>query len=275
MISVIILTYNEETNLPTCLNQLKWAKEVFVVDSFSTDQTVEIAKRFGAKVFQRNWTIYYEQMNWALENLPISTEWIFVCDADEWVTGGLANEIQEIALKKGDKFGYYIERKTVFLGRMLKHSGRYPDKVLRLFRRGKGRYEECIAHERFILDGKAGYLRNPLIHDDRRDLFEYLNRHNRYSSLEAQLRYQIKNQGVKSDFRASFIGDWGQRRRAVKYKIWYKLPLRPILRFIWMYFVKFGFMDRKEGFIYVLLASFHEFNINIKYWELCQRKKGR
>lgn len=272
-VSVVIPTLNEEIHIRRCIESVQWADEIFVVDAFSTDSTVEIAETCGAQVFRHKWEGYSEQKNWALEHLPFTNEWVLFLDADEYPTPELVEEIwRKVTEVDNDIAGYYVNRRMIFLGRWLKHCWWYPDRTLRLFKHRLGRFDSRSVHERVVLQGKAGYLKHDLIHENLKSLHEYIDRHNRYSTLEALEMYRIKVQKQRGDFNAAFFGDWGQRRRAIKEKIWYNLPLRPLVRFLWMYFFRLGFLDGREGLIFTLLASIQEFHINAKYYELVLRQ---
>ncbi|HLP84462.1 MAG TPA: glycosyltransferase family 2 protein, partial [Phycisphaerales bacterium] len=200
-VTVIIPTFNEEANLPYAIESVKgWADAVFVVDSESTDSTREIAQQHGATVVVQPWLGYARQKNWALTNLPITTEWVFILDADEAITPQLRDEILMIA--RGDPAlqsvtGYYVNRLTYFLGKPIKHCGYFPSYNLRLFKRGKARYEEREVHEHMIVDGPTSRMRNLMLHEDRRGLEHLIAKHNRYSTLEARelTREQILRKG--------------------------------------------------------------------------------
>ena len=271
-ISVVIPTLNEEIHIRRCIESVRWADEVFVVDTYSSDRTAELARELGARVFQHEWEGYSAQKNWALDNLPLRNEWVLFLDADEVVTAELADEIQKEVTRPNDIAGYYLNRRMVFLGRWLKHCWWYPDRTLRLFERHQGRFDSRLVHERVIIQGKIGYLKHDLIHENLKSLHAYIDRLNRYSTFDALEIYKAKVEGQKGDFKASFFGDWGQRRRFLKEKVWYNMPFRPLIRFLWMYVFRLGFLDGKEGLIFTILASIQEFHINAKYHELLIRK---
>jgi glycosyltransferase involved in cell wall biosynthesis len=278
-VSVIIPAKNEEANLPACLTSLQRADEVFVVDSQSTDKSVEIAKTYGANVVQFNFNGRWpKKKNWSLDNLPFRNEWILIVDCDERITPELWDEIA-VAIQNSENEGYYLNRRVFFMGKWIRHGGKYPDWNLRLFKHKNGRYENLgteeirntgdnEVHEHVVLPGKIGYLKNDMLHEDFRDLFHWLERHNRYSNWEARVYYNIlTGQDDNGTIGASLFGDAVQRKRFLK-KIWVRLPFKPLLRFVLFYFIQRGFLDGKAGYIYGRLLSQYEYQIGVKLYEL-------
>jgi len=271
-VSVVVLTYNEEVNIAACLRSVRWADEVFVVDCLSTDLTVEISKSLGAKAYSHPFDGYAKQRNWALQNLPLSNEWVLMLDADERVPTALAEEIARVVGSNGAGLeGYYIKFRLFFLGRWLKHGGLYPTWLLRLFKRHHVRIEERPMNEHAILDGGAGYLENPFDHCDNRPLSDWIAKHDRYASLEAEeyLRERF-GEGYQDSIRARFWGTQAQRKRWIKLHVWNRLPLllRPFLFFFRSYVLKGGFLDGREGLVYHLLWSFwYQLLISVKIIE--------
>lgn len=278
-VSVLIPAKNEESNLPACLTSVARATEVFVVDSQSSDRSVEIAKSYGAKVvefhFNGRWP---KKKNWSMENLPLCNEWVLIVDCDERITPELWEEIAT-AIQQPDYDGYYLNRRVFFLGKWIRHGGKYPDWNLRLFRHQKGRYENLTTeeipntgdnevHEHVILQGPVGYLKNDMLHEDFRDIFHWLERHNRYSNWEARVYLNfltgIDDSGTIS---ANLFGDAVQRKRFLK-KLWVRLPFKPALRFILFYIIRLGFLDGRAGYIYGRLLSQYEYQIGVKLYEL-------
>ncbi len=278
-VSVLIPGKNEEANLPACLESLTPADEIFVVDSQSSDRSVEIAESYGAKVvqfyFNGRWP---KKKNWSLENLPFRHEWVLIVDCDERIPPELWEEIA-VAIQNPDYEGYYLNRKVFFLGTWIRHGGRYPDWNLRLFKHKKGRYENLNTeeirntgdnevHEHVILDGSAGYLKNDMLHIDFRDIYHWLERHNRYSNWEARVYLNLLNNTDGSGtIGANLFGDAVQRKRFLK-KLWVRLPFKPTLRFIVFYIIQFGFLDGKAGYTYARLLSQYEYQIGVKLYEL-------
>ena len=278
-VSVIIPAKNEEANLPACLTSVQRADEVFVVDSQSTDKSIEIAKSYGANVVQFNFNGRWpKKKNWSLDNLPFRNEWILIVDCDERITAELWDEIAA-AIENSENEGYYLNRRVFFMGKWIRHGGKYPDWNLRLFKHKNGRYENLgteeirntgdnEVHEHVVLPGKIGYLKNDMLHEDFRDLFHWLERHNRYSNWEARVYYNIlTGQDDNGTIGASLFGDAVQRKRFLK-KIWVRLPFKPLLRFVLFYFIQRGFLDGKAGYIYARLLSQYEYQIGVKLYEL-------
>jgi glycosyltransferase involved in cell wall biosynthesis len=280
-VSVLVPAKNEQANLPACLESLTRADEVFVVDSQSSDRTVEIAESYGAKVVQFSFNGRWpKKKNWSLENLPFRHEWVLIVDCDERIPPELWDEIA-IAIQNPSYDGYYLNRKVFFLGKWIRHGGKYPDWNLRLFKYKQGRYENLHTeeirntgdnevHEHVILTGSVSYLKNDILHIDFRDIYHWLERHNRYSNWEARVYFNLLNSSDDSGtIGANLFGDAVQRKRFLK-KVWVRLPFKPTLRFIWFYFIRLGFLDGKAGYIYGRLLSQYEYQIGIKLYELRQ-----
>ena len=259
-VSVLVLTRNEEANIAACLESLQWTGEVFVVDSFSTDRTAEIAGRHGAKVYLHDFAGYAAQRNWALDHLAFSNDWVLMLDADERVPSALAAEIARVVRAPANVHaGFYLKFRHIFLGRWLKHGGLYNTWLLRLFRRQLVRLEERPLNEHAILDGTAGYLRQPFDHDDRKPLSDWVAKHNRYAGLEAEEFFrETLAGGYGSSILPRLRGRQAERKRWIKLKIWNRLPLllRPFLFFFRNYILKFGFLDGRAGLVYHVLWSF-------------------
>jgi glycosyltransferase involved in cell wall biosynthesis len=275
-IAVVVCVQDEELNLQTCLNSVTFADAVFVVDGGSTDATTQIAEEFGAKVVLHTWPGYAAQKNWALDSLPIKTRWVLFMDADERVPPDLAEEIlAAVGSPNGKDVGYYVARRMIFLGRWLRHTYWYPDFNLRLFRLGSGRFEDRLVHERVVLNGTAGYLRNDLIHEDHRPIAAYVARLNRYSTLEAEEMFGFPNSDARLRVASSFRGDWAARRRALKERVWYRLPFRAAIRFAWTMIVRLGFLDGRAGLIFTVLACGNEWLATAKLYEMRTRRPTR
>lgn len=278
-VSVLIPAKNEEANLPACLESVARADQVFVVDSQSTDRSIEISERYGANVVQFHFNGRWpKKKNWSLENLPFRNEWVLIVDCDERITPELWDEIAA-AIQNPDYEGYYLNRRVFFLGQWIRYGGKYPDWNLRLFRHAKGRYENLHTeeirntgdnevHEHVVMSGKVGYLKNDMLHIDFRDIFHWLERHNRYSNWEARVYYNLlTGMGEGGTIGANLFGDSVQRKRFLK-RIWVRLPFKPTIRFILSYFIRLGFLDGKAGYIYARLLSQYEYQIGVKLYEL-------
>ncbi|MEA5576403.1 glycosyltransferase family 2 protein [Anabaena sp. UHCC 0451] len=278
-VSVLIPAKNEEANLPACLTSLQVADEIFVVDSQSSDKSIEIAESYGAKVVQFKFNgSWPKKKNWSLENLPFRNEWVLIVDCDERITPESWAEIAEL-IQTDECNGYYINRRVFFLGKWIRHGGKYPDWNLRLFKHQKGRYENLNTedipntgdnevHEHVILQGKVGYLKHDMLHEDFRDLYHWLERHNRYSNWEARVYFNLLSGKDNSNtIGANLFGDAVQRKRFLK-TVWVRLPFKPLLRFILFYIIQRGFLDGKAGYIYGRLLSQYEYQIGVKLYEL-------
>ncbi len=284
-VSVLIPAKNEEFNLPACLESVKRADEVFVVDSQSEDRSVEISEDYGANIVQFHFNgSWPKKKNWSLENLPFRNEWVLIVDCDERITPELWDEIEQ-KIQNPEYDGYYLNRRVYFLGKWIRYGGKYPDWNLRLFKYKLGRYENLNTenvpntgdnevHEHVILNGKVGYLDNDMLHIDFRDIYHWLHRHNRYSNWEARVYYNLlTGKGDDGTIGANLFGDSVQRKRFLK-KIWVKLPFKPFLRFILFYFIRLGFLDGTPGYMYARLLSQYEYQIGVKLYELI-KFKGR
>ncbi|MBH8565582.1 glycosyltransferase family 2 protein [Nostoc sp. CENA67] len=278
-VSVLIPAKNEEANLPACLASLTRADEIFIVDSQSTDKSAEIAKSYGANIVQFHFNGRWpKKKNWSLDNLPFRNEWVLIVDCDERITSELWAEIAQ-AIQNQEYTGYYLNRRVFFLGKWIRHGGKYPDWNLRLFKHKQGRYENLNTedipntgdnevHEHVILQGKVGYLKNDMLHEDFRDLYHWLERHNRYSNWEARVYFNLlTGQGDSGTIGANLFGDAVQRKRFLK-KVWVHLPFKPFLRFVLFYIIQRGFLDGKAGYIYARLLSQYEYQIGVKLYEL-------
>jgi glycosyltransferase involved in cell wall biosynthesis len=267
-VSVLVPTLDEELNLPDCLDSMSWADEVFVVDSYSRDRTVQIARERGAHVVQHPFESYSRQKNWALDTLPFRNPWVLIVDADERVTPELKCEMETV-LPNADSAGYYLNRRVIFLGRWIRHAGWYPNWNLRLFRHQLGRYDGREVHEHVVLDGPAGYLRNDLLHLDRRGLEAFVARHNRYSTLEAAARFKAESDAPdRARLPVSLLASPVQRKRFVRERVWPRVPAKPLVLFVYMYLLRRGFLDGRAGLALCVFHAFQEFMVGLKLAEL-------
>lgn len=278
-IEVIIPTFNEEKNVPFALRSvIGWSDAVHIVDSGSTDQTRRIAQDLGAKVVVQEWLGYARQKNWALDNLPLKAEWIFILDADEAILPELRDELLAVAAQPADQVrecGFHVNRYFIFLGKRIRHCGYYPSWNVRLFKRGKARYEERDVHEHMIVDGPAGYLKGHMEHYDRRGLEAYMAKHNRYSTLEAAEIVRQGNAVETSRLDAKLLGDPLQRRRWIKHHVYPNLPAKWLFRFLFMYVLRLGFLDGLTGLRFCLFISAYELLISLKIIELRQQRQNK
>jgi glycosyltransferase involved in cell wall biosynthesis len=274
-VAIMIPTKDEEINLPYALASVSdWAQEVFVLDCGSSDRTVEIAERHGARVVYHGWEGYARQKNWGLDNLPITAPWVFILDADEVITPELRDEIVRVATAdRCEENGFYINRYFVFLGKRIRHCGYYPSWNVRFFRRGKARYEEREVHEHMVVDGPVGYLRHDMEHNDRRGMEHYIAKHNHYSTLEARELLRAAK-GIPDATHASFTGAMG-RRRWLKHRLWPRVPMRWFFRWLYMYVLKLGFLDGVVGFHFCLFLAGYEHQITLKLKEMKLSERSR
>lgn len=257
-ISVIIMTLNEERHIRRALtNSKKFAKEIFVVDSYSSDNTIKIAQQMGAVVFQHEWKSYSNQFAWAINNLPIKTEWVWRQDADEYLTEELIEELDDVLPKNdGTINGYTAQCLRKFMGREIKH-GIVPLILLRLFRFGHAYIEDKLMDEHLVLnDGTIYDLKNAFYDDSLMTLTEWTNKHNSYATKEA-LDILLNEYSLTDNRPITIMGQHTANVRCKKLK-YLRLPLfwRAFAFFVYRYFFKLGFLDGKEGFLWHFLQGF-------------------
>jgi glycosyltransferase involved in cell wall biosynthesis len=274
-VTVIIPTRNEARHLSRCLEAARLCAEIYVIDSQSTDETVEIAQKFGAKVVQFHYAGGWpKKRQWALDSLPFENDWVLLLDADEILTPDLADEIGE-AIRDPNLIGYRVFLRINFLGKQLRFGGNGFWK-LSLFRRGKGHFEcrlrdqdhsmsDIEVHEHVVVDGRVGKLRHALPHHNIESLARYLTKHNEYSNWEARVLLQVSEQ--RGELAPAFFGNQAQRRRWLK-KRFLGLPGSPIFFFLYKYILLLGILDGVPGLIYCALQSTHLFHIKAKMYEL-------
>ena len=273
-LSVLILTFNEEINLPRCLESVRWADDVLVVDSYSTDRTVEIAQAAGVRVLQHPFKNFAEQRNFGLAQGNLKHEWVLHLDADEVVSEAFKAEISTIvSLGSVAKDAYRVASKMMFEGRWLKRAGMYPSYQVRLGRKTKLTFVQVGHGQRECLPPEnLGTMVEPLVHYSfGKGLHDWVEKHNRYSTDEAAL-LRGANQKALDWLGMLASGDPTRRRRSLK-RLFLRLPGRPFLRFFYMYFVRLGFMDGLPGYHYCRLLAFYELLILLKAKEL--KEQGR
>jgi glycosyltransferase involved in cell wall biosynthesis len=247
---------------------VQWADQVFVVDSFSRDRTPEIAREYGAQVVQHAFENYARQKNWALECLPFQHDWVLILDADERVPPDLADDIAG-AIRSSAFAGYYLNRRFIFLGTWIRHAGWYPSWNLRLFQHRRGRYEDRPVHEHVVLEGRAGYLPHDLLHVDRRPFSAFVDRHNRYSSFEAEARLAAEaRRGGQGRLSPRLLGAPVERKRFLRERVWPRLPCKPLVLFVYMYLVRRGLLDGRAGLTLCVFHAWQEFVVGVKLEEL-------
>jgi len=272
-ISILILTLNEESNIEAVLDSVAAFDDVVVFDSFSTDRTVALAGSRGARIVQRKFDNWSAHQNWGLANIEFRHPWVFYLDADERMTPALEAEIAGIAADPSASFvGYYCGRDNYFMGRLIRRC--YPPvPILRFFKPGHVTYQRLVnpvAH----VTGAVGQLRNRFLHYNfSKGLTEWIDKHNKYSLAEALEAVRVADEGT-ARLGDLFRGDQAARRAAVKRLAW-KLPMRPTLKFIWLYLFRGGFLDGWPGFVYCRLQSIYEYFIALKVEEIRLQRQGR
>jgi glycosyltransferase involved in cell wall biosynthesis len=248
-ITVIVLTLNEESNISYCLkNVIGWANEIIILDSHSTDSTVAVAESLGAKVYFRIFDNYAKQRNYAINELPIANNWILFLDADEWLTEELKEEIHN-TIAETNYDGFLIKRRFYFFGKWIKYGGYYPSWNLRLFRKGIAKVSREI-NEHVEIKGRVGKLKYDMVDENHKGLSFWLSKHIQYAQLEAQ-QFSTLN-----DLKMKFVGNPAERKNWIRHKIWNKIMppiVRPFIYFFYTYFLRFGFLDGRVGFIFHFL----------------------
>jgi glycosyltransferase involved in cell wall biosynthesis len=274
MISILILTLNEEINLPACLESVSWSDDIVVFDSFSTDRTVEIAKAAGARVIQRKFDNWSAHQNWAVQNIEFKHPWVYYSDADEVVPQDLKEEMLRLTEDSSrSEVAYRVRFKNMFMDRWIKYSSLYPTWVMRLFQPSKVRWEREVNPIAFV-DGPEGRLQSHFLHYSfNKGLEDWFAKHNRYSTQEAIDNLREIREG-KIDLPGILsLRDPVRRRRALKL-LSMRMPFRPTLRFLYMYLLRMGFLDGRAGLTYCRLLAWYEYQIVLKLEELRRRDKG-
>ncbi len=272
MISVLVRTLDEETNLPGCLSALAWSPDIVVVDSGSTDRTVQIAQESGARVVVKRLEHEAEHFNWISDNVEFRFPWVYCSDADEVVTPELRDELLNVASNPTrPEVAYRVRFKTMFMGQWIRHSSLYPTWALRLFRPGHVRWEREV-NTACRVDGPEGRLREHFLHDSfSKGLDAWLGKHERYAEREA--REALRS--LESPLRPSSLltADPVRRRRALK-DLSFRLPFRPTLRFLYMFVLRLGFLDGPAGLRYCRLLATYESMIDRRLRELRRKAEG-
>jgi glycosyltransferase involved in cell wall biosynthesis len=284
-VSAIVLTYNEESNIRHCLGSLDgWAAEVFIVDSYSTDRTLEIAREYTPNIYQNPWSHGAGQRQWALANLPLANDWILFLDADERLSGALKEEIGEViaAETRRPRYGgFYLTRKFIFLGQEICWGGcRGGLKELRLCHRRHLSIGERAGWEIYICRREVGFLKGAIIHEDKKPISAWIARHDKYASLEAQYLWNLSQrpESLLADLKDLANDSELYRKEAFRGKIWHRLPtgFRPALLFCGNYFFRLGFLDGAKGFIYHFLHDFwYRLMIDAKLLEIRTRAEEK
>jgi len=271
IVSVLVLTYNEEANLPACLESVRWSDDLHVVDSGSTDRTQEIARKFGAHVYVHPFKDFSDQRNWALRNARLAHDWVLVLDADESVPLELAEEMQTaVRQAPAGVVGFEMRRQVYFLGRWLEHAGQFHAFwFLRLFRHRQARYEDRRVNEYLLIEGELRRLRGALIHDDRKPIEFLLQRFNRYATLEAEETLRLLRGGAETGLAARLTGAPTERRRWLK-QLHLRLPLRGTRKLLYLLLWRRGLLDRRAGLLFSSLMAAQEWMLSVKLAALKQ-----
>lgn len=278
-IAAIILTYNEEIHIERCIRSLQGTcEEIFVIDSYSKDKTCEIARSLGAKIYRNTWKNYATQFNWALDNCPITSEWIWRIDADEYLEGNIGDVMRNTLTTCDDNVnGIYVRKRIDFMGRPLLHGGWYPSYHLKVWRRGYGDCENRWMDEHIrIFSGTTLTIdKGNQVDDNLNNLTWWTEKHNSYATREMidmlMMEYGLDDRG--KEVKAKLFGTEEQRKRWLKVK-YIKAPLflRPFINFNIRYILKGGFLDGKQGFIWHFLQGFwYRFLVDAKIYEIKKR----
>jgi glycosyltransferase involved in cell wall biosynthesis len=249
-ISVIITTFNEEINIEDCIRSVLWADEILVVDSNSTDRTVELARRHPVRLLQRQYFGSAAQKNWSMDR--VENDWVLILDADERLTEDLALEILHLLVEGPQFYGYFLRRRNIVLGKVIRHSGWSTDKVIRFFHRAHGRYPDRRVHADLDIEGPTPVLRNSLLHFTFRSLDQYWEKLRNYAEWGAA-------QGFREGRQAGLL----------------EIAGRPIWRFVRTYFVQLGFLDGLHGLVVCGLQAFGSFLKYARLWDYNVRDRGR
>jgi glycosyltransferase involved in cell wall biosynthesis len=268
MISVLILTKNEEQDLPGCLQSVAWSDDVHVFDSHSTDNTVAIAEAQGAMVIQRTFDGYASQRNAALHGLPFRHPWVLILDADERIPQPTADALKLFALAPAnDAVAARLRRRDFFLGTWLKHAQISPY-YIRLVRPERVRYEREI-NEVLKVDGEVVDLAEPFDHFPfSKGLRHWIEKHNTYSTMEARIAWAARHENGQVSWRSAFIGNDFNERRIHQKEIFYRMPFRPLVKWLYMVIIRRAFLDGRAGLVYAALQAIYEYFIVLKTREL-------
>ncbi len=274
-LSVIILTLNEQKHIERCIKSLTpFASDIYIVDAGSTDNTTELARAAGAKVYENPWVNYATQFNWALENIPIQTEWVMRMDADEFVTDKLADNIKKKLPELDKKItGIYVNRRVYFMGRWIRHGGYYPTKLLRIWRNQKGRCEERWMDEHiYLFEGQSIQIKGDIVDDNLNNITWWTAKHNNYATREAIDLLNIKYRFIPArGLVAETVGHQDSRKRWLKEAVYSRLSpgCRALIYFLFRYFVRLGFLDGFKGTIFHILQGFwYRFLVDVKIYEI-------
>ena len=264
-LSVLIVARDEEVNLPDALHSVVgWASQVLVVlDPRTADRSREVARSAGADVVEHLFESQAAQRNWALDSGLLRNPWVFILDADERASPDLRRDIAA-AIRSGDsRAAYAIRSRFIFYGRWMKHSW-YGTWNIRFLRLGAARYEMRTVHEHMLADGPIGYLNGDIVHNDFKDMDAWIEKHNRYATLEAA---ELMKSGPSGLLAGRLFGSRVERRRFLKERVWNRLPFRPLWLFVYLYVVRLGVLEGAVGYRFCMMHAVFDAFINAKLWE--------
>jgi len=272
-ISIILLTFNEEANIRRCLESIKdLTEDIVIIDSFSTDSTLKICKEYGCRIVQNRFVNHAVQFNWALDNVPLHRPWLLRLDSDEILPTKLKRELLELTMfSSPDITGIYLNRRTLFMNRWLKHGGMYPHYILRIFRNRAGRYEEKTEEHLVLKNGRAIHAKEDFVEDNRQNTLKYwLKKHDELSDGEIRDTL-LETWDPHRDLTPRLFGTKVERTRWLKMYVYARSPLfvRGLLYFLYRYVVRLGFLDGVPGLIFhVLQAFWYRFYIDARIYEI-------
>jgi glycosyltransferase involved in cell wall biosynthesis len=271
VIEVMIPTLNERSHIAETVRNASRLGRVFVLDSFSTDGTQDLARQAGAVVVEHRFENYSRQKNWGLDHLPFSGEWVFILDADERITPELSDELTRAASDPASCDGYFVNRIVIMMGRAIRFGGMLPSWNLRFFRRGACRYEDRSVHEHMMCEGRTGYMKHKMLHIRRESISEYLTKHIRYADMESDEWIKMRVGRDQAARAGRLFRDLPKYRLYLRRDVWPHLPFKPMLRFVYMYFIRLGFLDGSAGWHLASLMASYEYMIKLMYEEKLQR----
>ena len=269
MFSIFILTYNEELDIAPCIESASLSDDIVVVDSYSSDRTVEIANQYNVRVVQHAFESHGKQRTWMIQEVPTKYDWAYILEADERMTPALFSECLQ-ATESPEYIGYYVAERVMFMGTWIRHCTQYPRYQMRLFRKDKVWFTDRGHTEREVYDGEVSFIQETYPHYTcSKGFSRWIDKHNRYSTDEAKETIRQIDQGKVNWYTLLWGKTEVERRYALK-ELSQRLPFRPLIRFLYMYFVLGGILDGKGGFAWCALQAFYEYLILLKVWELRQ-----
>jgi len=273
-VSILILTLDEDQNLADCLASVSWSDDIHVLDSYSTDKTIDIAGQAGAHVTQRKFDNWASHQNWAIANIPFKHPWVLYIDADERVTAELRDAVSQAVEKPDDNIAFKVQRRDFYRNRWLRHVQASPY-YIRLFQPTHLRYERLV-NPVSIPDGPVGSLTGYLDHFPfSKGIGQWIEKHNSYSTFEARQIMINRSTGEKFSFAGALFAKSFHERRFHQKELFYRLPGRPLVKFILLYFFKRGFLDGSAGFTYAILQAIYEYFIELKTRELTSSQQDK